>query len=133
MEDVVNRMTFLKGQVIPQFWLGKKVFLTGHTGFKGSWFSILLNLVGAKVIGYSLKPDKKLNFFDLAKLDKEIYASIIGDIRDYSKLKKFVAKFSPDFIVHMAAQPLVKDSYVNPKYIPLGLSVINNSLGNFNL
>jgi len=101
---------------LSKFWRGKKVFLTGHTGFKGSWFSILLNLVGAKVIGYSLKPDKKLNFFDLAKLDKEIYASIIGDIRDYSKLKKFVAKFSPDFIVHMAAQPLVRDSYVNPKY-----------------
>ena len=101
---------------LSKFWKGKKVFLTGHTGFKGSWFSILLNLVGAKVIGYSLKPDKKINFFDLAKLDKEIYASIIGDIRDYSKLKKFVAKFSPDFIVHMAAQPLVRDSYVNPKY-----------------
>ena len=101
---------------LSKFWKGKKVFLTGHTGFKGSWFSILLNLVGAKVIGYSLKPDKKINFFDLAKLDKEIYASIIGDIRDYSKLKKFVAKFSPDFIVHMAAQPLVRDSYVYPKY-----------------
>lgn len=60
---------------LSKFWKGKKVFLTGHTGFKGSWLSILLNLLGAKVIGYSLKPDKKLNFFDLAKLDKAIYAS----------------------------------------------------------
>jgi CDP-glucose 4,6-dehydratase len=60
---------------LSKFWKGKKVFLTGHTGFKGSWLSILLNLLGAKVIGYSLKPDTKLNFFDLAKLDKAIHAS----------------------------------------------------------
>ena len=102
--------------VLRKFWKNKKIFLTGHTGFKGSWFSVFLNLLGAKVIGYSLKPDKKLNLFDLAKLDKQIYASIIGDIRDYNKLKRSIAKFHPDFIVHMAAQPLVRDSYINPKY-----------------
>jgi|LakMenEpi03Aug12_release.lakeMendotaPanAssembly.Ray.scaffolds.fasta_scaffold158327_2 CDP-glucose 4,6-dehydratase len=113
---------------LSKFWRGKKVFLTGHTGFKGSWFSVLLNLFGAKVIGYSLKPDKKLNFFDLAKLDKEIYASIIADIRDYSKLKKSVIKHSPDFIVHMAAQPLVRDSYINPKY-----TYEVNTLGTINI
>ena len=55
--------------VLRKFWKNKKVFLTGHTGFKGGWFSIFLNLLGAKVAGYSLKPDKKLNFFDLAKLN----------------------------------------------------------------
>jgi CDP-glucose 4,6-dehydratase len=102
--------------VLRKFWKNKKVFLTGHTGFKGGWFSIFLNLLGAKVAGYSLKPDKKLNFFDLAKLNKEIHTSVIGDIRDYNKLKRSIAKFSPDFIVHMAAQPLVRDSYINPKY-----------------
>jgi CDP-glucose 4,6-dehydratase len=106
-----NKLLFLN-----KFWKNKKVFLTGHTGFKGSWFTVFLNLLGAKVTGYSLKPEKKLNFFDLAKLDQEIYNSIIGDIRDYNKLKQSIAKFSPDFIVHMAAQPLVRDSYVNPKY-----------------
>ena len=99
-----------------KFWKGKKVFLTGHTGFKGSWFSILLNLLGAKVVGYSLKPYTNPNLFDLAKLDREMYASIIGDIRDYDKLKKYIYKFSPDFIVHMAAQSLVRESYESPKY-----------------
>jgi CDP-glucose 4,6-dehydratase len=99
-----------------KFWKNKKVFLTGHTGFKGSWFSILLNLLGAKVVGYSLKPDKKLSLFYLANLNKEINASIIGDIRDCVKLKKSIVKFRPDFIVHMAAQSLVRESYINPKY-----------------
>jgi len=99
-----------------KFWKGKKVFLTGHTGFKGSWFSILLNLLGAKVVGYSLKPNTNPNLFDLAKLDREMYASIIGDIRNYDKLKKCIYKFSPDFIVHMAAQSLVRESYESAKY-----------------
>jgi CDP-glucose 4,6-dehydratase len=103
-------------KVLNKFWKGKKVFLTGHTGFKGSWFSILLNLLGAKVVGYSLKPNTSPNLFDLAKLDMEIHASIIGDIRDYDKLKKCIYKFSPDFIVHMAAQPLVRQSYESAKY-----------------
>ena len=79
----MNKITTLR-----KFWKGKKVFLTGHTGFKGSWFSLLLNLLGAKVIGYSLKPNTKPNLFDLAKLSIKIHASIIGDIRDYDKLKK---------------------------------------------
>jgi CDP-glucose 4,6-dehydratase len=99
-----------------KFWKGKKVFLTGHTGFKGSWFTIFLNLLGAKVAGYSLKPNTNPNLYDLAKLDKEIYKTTFGDIRDYDKLKKSIKKFSPDFVVHMAAQPLVRESYVNPKY-----------------
>jgi CDP-glucose 4,6-dehydratase len=101
---------------LSKFWNGKKVFLTGHTGFKGSWFSIFLNLLGAKVAGYSLKPNANPNLHDLAKLDKEIYKNIFGDIRDYSKLKNSIKKFSPDFVVHMAAQPLVRESYANPKY-----------------
>ena len=101
---------------LSKFWNGKKVFLTGHTGFKGSWFSIFLNLLGAKVAGYSLKPNVNPNLYDLAKLDKEIHKTTFGDIRDYSKLKNSIKKFSPDFVVHMAAQPLVRESYVNPKY-----------------
>jgi len=101
---------------LSKFWNGKKVFLTGHTGFKGSWFSIFLNLLGAKVAGYSLKPNVNPNLYDLAKLYKEIHKTTFGDIRDYSKLKNSIKKFSPDFVVHMAAQPLVRESYVNPKY-----------------
>jgi CDP-glucose 4,6-dehydratase len=101
---------------LKKFWRNKKVFLTGHTGFKGAWFCILLNMLGAKVKGYALKPEKKLNLFDLAKINKLINQSVIGDIRDYGKLKKSISKFSPDFVVHMAAQPLVRSSYINPKY-----------------
>ena len=106
-----NNFFFLK-----KFWNNKKVFLTGHTGFKGSWFSIFLNLLGAKVVGYSLRPEEKKNLFDLTNLNKQIHNSIIGDIRDYDKLKKSILKFAPDFVVHMAAQPLVRYSYDNPRY-----------------
>jgi CDP-glucose 4,6-dehydratase len=108
---MTNNLEFLS-----KFWNGKKVFLTGHTGFKGSWFSIFLNLLGAKVAGYSLKPNSNPNLYHLAKLDKEIHKTTFGDIRDYRKLKNSIKKFSPDFVVHMAAQPLVRESYVNPKY-----------------
>ena len=113
---------------LSKFWKGKKVFLTGHTGFKGSWFSIFLNLLGAKVVGYSLRPSEKQNLFDLAKLSKEIDTSIIGDIRDYNKLKKSILKTSPDFVVHMAAQPLVKESYIRPRY-----TYEVNTLGTINI
>jgi CDP-glucose 4,6-dehydratase len=117
-----------KLKILIKFWKGKKVFLTGHTGFKGSWLSILLNSLGAKVVGYSLKPNINPNLFDLAKIDREIYASIIGDIRDYEKLKKCIYKFSPDFIVHMAAQPLVRESYDSAKY-----TYEVNTLGTINI
>lgn len=100
---------------LKKFWKGKKVFLTGHTGFKGCWFSVFLNLLGAKVSGYALKPNNKLDFYNLIKLNKQIYSSKIGDIRNYNKLKNSILKFSPDFIVHMAAQPLVSESYIDPK------------------
>jgi CDP-glucose 4,6-dehydratase len=113
---------------LSKFWKGKKVFLTGHTGFKGSWFSILLNLLGAKVVGYSLKPNANLNLYDLAKLHKEMHKNIFGDIRDYNKLKKTIKKFSPDFVVHMAAQPLVRESYISPKY-----TYEVNTLGTINI
>ena len=111
-----------------KFWKGKKVFLTGHTGFKGSWFSIFLNLLGAKVVGYSLRPSITPNLFDLSELHKKICTSIIGDIRNYNKLKKNINKFSPDFIVHMAAQPIVRESYVSPKY-----TYEVNTLGTINI
>ncbi|MDA8836179.1 CDP-glucose 4,6-dehydratase [Candidatus Pelagibacter bacterium] len=111
-----------------KFWKNKKVFLTGHTGFKGTWFSILLSLLGAKVIGYSLKPSTSPNLYNLTKLNKLIHKSLYGDIRDYKKLKKSILKFTPDFIVHMAAQPLVRQSYDNPKY-----TYEVNTLGTINI
>ena len=101
---------------LKKFWKNKKVFLTGHTGFKGSWFCIFLNLLGARVRGYSLEPEQKLNLYNLANVNQLIDGSIIGDIRDYNKLKKNISKFSPDFVVHMAAQPLVRSSFDDPKY-----------------
>lgn len=111
-----------------KFWKNKKVFLTGHTGFKGTWFSILLSLLGAKVIGYSLKPSTSPNLYNLTKLNKLIHKSLYGDIRDYKKLKKSILKFTPDFIVHMAAQPLVRNSYNDPKY-----TFEVNTLGTINI
>jgi CDP-glucose 4,6-dehydratase len=98
------------------FWKNKKVFLTGHTGFKGSWLSLILNILGAKVVGYSLKPKNRKNLFTLASLDKILYKSIYGDIRDYKKLKKSISSFAPEIIIHMAAQPLVRQSYLEPQY-----------------
>ena len=97
------------------FWKGKKVFLTGHTGFKGSWFVILLNMLGAKVYGYSLRPEKK-SLFQLAGIKKLTENSIFGDIRNFSKLKKSIKKSNPDFIVHMAGQSLLKTGYLKTKY-----------------
>jgi len=117
-----------KLQSSKKFWKNKRVFLTGHTGFKGSWLSIFLNLLGAKVTGYSLKPNNKKNLFDLAKIYNLNEKSIIGDIRDYKKLKKSIIKFKPDFIIHMAAQPLVRYSYIYPKY-----TYETNTLGTLNI
>ena len=113
---------------LSKFWKSNKVFLTGHTGFNGSWFTIFLNLLGAKVAGYSLKPNVNPNLYDLAKLDKEIHKTTFGDIRDYSKLKNSIKNFSPDFVVHMAAQPLVGVSYITPKY-----TYEVNTLGTINI
>jgi len=95
------------------FWNGKKVFLTGHTGFKGSWLSLWLQNCGSIITGYSLKPKTKLNLFDLALVEDGM-KSVIGDIRDLEKLKKTMIDFSPDIVIHMAAQPLVRTSYKHP-------------------
>jgi CDP-glucose 4,6-dehydratase len=113
---------------LKNFWSKKKVFITGHTGFKGSWFSIFLNLLGAEIAGYSLRPSQRLNFFELGNLEKIFSKSTMGDIRDYNKLKKNILNFKPDFVVHMAAQPLVRDSYLNPKY-----TYEVNTLGTINI
>ena len=101
-------------QVDPQFWNGKKVFLTGHTGFKGGWLSLWLASMGAKVKGYALTPNTTPNFFEVAKIESDLEKSHIADIRDLEKLQKVMADAKPEIIIHMAAQPLVRYSYTNP-------------------
>ena len=95
------------------FWKSKRVFLTGHTGFKGSWLSLWLEDMGALVKGYSLEPYTEPSLFEVAKVSLGI-ESEFGDIRDYDKLKSTITAFSPDIILHLAAQPLVRDSYEDP-------------------
>ena len=98
-----------------KFWKNKKVFVTGHTGFKGSWLCIYLNLLGAKVTGYSLKPKTNPSLFHQANIKKLIQKSIIADIRDYKKLSREIKKSKASIVFHLAAQPLVRYSYINPK------------------
>lgn len=97
------------------FYNEKKVFITGHTGFKGSWLSKILIMAGANVTGYALESPTIPNLFSLLKLDKQMN-SIIGDIRDLEKLKKAINDFKPEIVIHMAAQPIVRDSYKDPVY-----------------
>ena len=94
-------------------WKNKKVFLTGHTGFKGAWFSVWLESLGAKVTGYALKPPTRPSLFELCRLDRRIRSNI-GDVRDAAKLKRALLAAKPEIVIHMAAQPLVRESYRNP-------------------
>lgn len=91
---------------------GKKVFITGHTGFKGSWLACILNMAGASVKGYALAPEYE-GLYTLIK-DKGVIESVIADIRDKETLRKEIAVFRPDYIFHLAAQPLVRRSYQVP-------------------
>ncbi len=96
-----------------KFWQGKKVLITGHTGFKGSWLSLWLQMKGAHVIGYALPPPTTPSFFEVGNM-AAVVKSIIGDIRDVEQIKSVVVNHQPEIIVHMAAQPLVRYSYDNP-------------------
>lgn len=93
---------------------GKKVFLTGHTGFKGSWLALWLTKLGAEVCGYSLEPNTTPSMFTELDIQNKIKKSIIGDILDYDKLAKEIQDFQPEIIFHLAAQPLVRLSYSEP-------------------
>lgn len=94
---------------------GKKILVTGHTGFKGSWMCQALVNAGAEVAGYALEPPTKPSLFEILNLSQNIH-SLYGDVRDYDKLFRVVKDFQPEFVIHMAAQPIVRESYKNPVY-----------------
>lgn len=104
----------MNGCINPNFWEGKRVFVTGHTGFKGGWLTIWLSSMGAKVIGYALSPNTKPNLFEAANVSTLCEASHIEDIRNPRKLSEVLINSKPDIVIHMAAQPLVRYSYLNP-------------------
>lgn len=97
------------------FYKGKKVLITGHTGFKGAWLCQMLINAGAEVTGYALNPPTKPSLFEIANISGKMN-SVIGDIRDLSKLKETFIKTQPEIVFHLAAQPIVRESYKNPVY-----------------
>ncbi|MCR5767400.1 MAG: GDP-mannose 4,6-dehydratase, partial [Lachnospiraceae bacterium] len=105
----------------PDFFKDKSVFITGHTGFKGTWLCRMLTGFGAHVTGYALDPPTKPNLFELAGFESTPsqfanITSVIGDIRDYNSLKSAFDNARPEIVIHMAAQPIVRDSYADPAY-----------------
>lgn len=103
-----------RGFVEPSFWNGKRVFLTGHTGFKGSWLSLWLTSMGADVTGYALTPNTLPNLYDVLNIGSIVKVSNIADIRNIVELNNAMAIAQPEIVIHMAAQPLVRYSYANP-------------------
>lgn len=97
------------------FYKDKRVFVTGHTGFKGSWLCKMLAMMGAKVTGYSLKPQTNPNLFEIANIENDVN-SVIGDIRNLDRLKVAFDEAKPEMVFHLAAQPLVRESYKEPVY-----------------
>jgi len=103
----------MNGAVQPGFWRGKRVLLTGHTGFKGSWLSLWLQSMGARLQGFALDPPTAPALFAEAGVECGM-ASRIGDIRDFETVKNVMLSFRPEIVIHMAAQPLVRQSYAEP-------------------
>ncbi len=104
----------MSAQVDASFWNGKRVFVTGHTGFKGSWLSIWLSHMGAHVTGFALAPNTSPSLFDVANIESVMAASVIGDVTNFDSLRRVLTHAAPDIVIHMAAQPLVRYSYLNP-------------------
>lgn len=94
-----------------EFYSGKKILVTGNTGFKGSWLCAMLLLAGAQVTGYSLKPPTNPNLYEILKLQQSM-ETVLGDVRDYELLVKTMQEKKPEIVIHLAAQPLVRESYV---------------------
>ena len=98
----------------PTFWRDRRVFLTGHTGFKGGWLALWLTHVGAEVHGYALAPPTEPNFYTAARLERYLASSTIADIRDADTLERAMRAARPEVVLHLAAQPLVRHSYAEP-------------------
>ena len=111
MESMERQMNYIDFN----FYKDKRVFVTGHTGFKGAWLCRILVMAGAKATGYSLEASTTPNLFELAGLENRM-VSIIGDIRDPHKLKAAFDAAKPEIVLHLAAQPIVRDSYKDPAY-----------------
>lgn len=101
-------------EVNPDFWRGKRVFLTGHTGFKGGWLALWLQSMGAEVHGYALNPPTEPNLFTVAEVGEGMASSVIADIRDADNLREVMQAARPEIVFHLAAQPLVRYSYAQP-------------------
>jgi len=101
-------------EVNPDFWRSKRVFLTGHTGFKGGWLSLWLQSMGAEVHGYALNPPTEINLFTEANVNEGMASSVIADIRDADALHRAMQAARPEIVFHLAAQPLVRYSYAQP-------------------
>ena len=97
------------------FYRGKKVLVTGHTGFKGTWLCKMLVMAGAEVTGYSLNPPTSPSLFALSHMEEQMH-SMIGDVRDLAHLKQVMEQTQPEIVLHLAAQPIVRDSYKDPVY-----------------
>lgn len=123
----MENMGRIKGNVSPSFWNGKRVYVTGHTGFKGSWLSLWLQEMGAIVKGYSLEPITTPNLFNQAKVAQNM-ESEIGNITDLNHINESMSRFNPDILIHMAAQPLVRLSYNEPV-----LTYATNVMGTVNV
>jgi len=119
MEDMV---------IEESFWKGRRVLITGHTGFKGGWLSLWLTKLGAKVYGYAIDPPNSPSFFKEAKVESFIEKSIYGNILDIELFTRKMLDISPEIVIHMAAQSLVKESYTNPQ-----LTYSTNIMGTVNL
>ena len=98
-----------------EFYKGKTVLVTGHTGFKGSWLCVMLQMAGAKVIGYALPPEEEAVLFGLSKAAEHM-TSVEGDVRDLTKMKEVFTEHQPEVVFHLAAQPIVRTSYEQPVY-----------------
>ncbi len=106
-------MGIMEGLTQDSFWKNKRVYVTGHTGFKGGWLCLWLTSMGAIVKGYSLEPYTNPSMFEVSKVGEDM-ESEIGDIRNFERLKKSMTSFNPDLLLHLAAQPLVRLSYEQP-------------------
>ncbi len=127
-QSALESLEMMPGAISPDFWQGKKVFVTGHTGFKGGWLSLWLQKLGADVQGYALAPPTEPNLFSVASVAKGMAGSTIADIREADKLSQAMRAAGPDIVFHLAAQPLVRYSYAEP-----GETYATNVMGTVNL